>query len=83
MFLLSLDNSDWNRNGDYEPSRWEGQVYAANLLSEHKLDSNPENCIGLMTMAGKRVEVLVTVTMDLGKILTAIQNISLSILYFK
>jgi len=31
-----------------------------------------------MSMAGKRVEVLVTVTIDLGKILTAIQNINLS-----
>jgi 26S proteasome regulatory subunit N10 len=42
------------RNGDYTPSRWEAQADAVNILFDAKTNSNPENMVGLMTMAGKR-----------------------------
>lgn len=73
-----MDNSDWSRNGDYEPSRWEGQYHAATLLIGQKLENNPENCIGIMSMAGKRVEVVISVTNNYGKITTALKNIGQS-----
>lgn len=38
------------------------------------LQSNPENTVGVMTMAGKGVRVLVTPTSDLGKILACMHG---------
>jgi 26S proteasome regulatory subunit N10 len=76
--ILCMDNSDWTRNGDYHPSRWESEGEAANLISESKCEKNPENGIGVISMAGKRVEVHVTLTNDLSRILNSIKNISLS-----
>ena len=62
--MLLLDNSDWTRNGDYYPSRWETQINAATLIIEDRCSSNPENSLGIITMAGKRVEVNCTLTND-------------------
>ena len=36
--------------------------------------SNPENTVGVLTMAGKSVRVLVTPTADLGKILSCMHG---------
>lgn len=87
----SLDNSDWMRNGDYTPTRMEAQQDAVNLLCGAKTQANPENTIAIATGAGKaykhntpntltsfgRPEVLVTLTTDLGKVLTALHGIKL------
>jgi hypothetical protein len=48
-----LDNSEWMRNGDYTPTRIGAQNDAVNLLFRIKTQSNPENTVGLMTLAGK------------------------------
>lgn len=73
-----MDNSDWVRNGDYHPSRWDAEVEAANLIAESKSERNPENGLGLITMAGKRVEVHVSLTNDLTRILNANKSVHLS-----
>ncbi|KAG9295987.1 hypothetical protein G9A89_011839 [Geosiphon pyriformis] len=75
--MLVLDNSEWMRNGDYTPTRLEAQSDAVNLIFSSKTQSNPENTVGLLTMAGKGPEVLVTLTSDMGKILTAMHNIKI------
>jgi 26S proteasome regulatory subunit N10 len=77
IILLSLDNSDWTRNGDYDPNRWESEIGAANLIAETKCESNPENGIGVISMAGKRVEVHITLTNDVSRILNSIKAIQL------
>ena len=51
--MIILDNSEYMRNGDYQPSRFNAQADAANTVFQSKVDSNPENLVGLMTMAGK------------------------------
>lgn len=38
------------------------------------VQSNPENTVGLLTMAGKGVRVVVTPTPDLGKILSSMHG---------
>ena len=76
--LLCLDNSDWTRNGDYFPSRFRIQVEAANFIIENRCDANPENSIGIMTMAGKRVEMVTTLTNDESRLLGSINNINLN-----
>ncbi|KAG0045138.1 hypothetical protein BGZ83_009613, partial [Gryganskiella cystojenkinii] len=72
-----LDNSEWMRNGDYTPTRLEAQADAVNLIFGAKTQSNPENTVSLMTMAGKSPKVLVTFTSDIGKILTALHNVAI------
>ncbi|KAJ1566080.1 hypothetical protein HK096_002519 [Nowakowskiella sp. JEL0078] len=76
--MLVVDNSEWMRNGDYTPTRIEAQSDAITLLFNAKTQQNAENTVGMMTMAGKSPEVLVTLTDNFGKILTALHNIKIS-----
>jgi len=76
--MLVLDNSEWMRNGDYTPTRMEAQTDAVNLIFSSKTQANPENTVGLMTTSGKGPAVLVTLTSDLGKILSALHEIKIS-----
>ncbi|KXS14646.1 hypothetical protein M427DRAFT_57311 [Gonapodya prolifera JEL478] len=75
--LIIVDNSEWSRNGDYTPTRMEAQADAVNLLFNAKTQSNPESTVGLMSMAGKSPEVLVTPSTEIGKILTAMHNVKI------
>jgi len=47
----SFDNSDYQRNGDYFPTRLNVQKDGINLVCLTKLRSNPENNVGLMTLS--------------------------------
>jgi 26S proteasome regulatory subunit N10 len=60
------------RNGDYKPSRFEGQQDAANLICEAKTQQNPESTLGVMAMAGKRPEIYLTQTNDIGRLLNTV-----------
>ncbi|XP_074575239.1 26S proteasome non-ATPase regulatory subunit 4 homolog [Curcuma longa] len=75
--MICIDNSEWMRNGDYTPSRLQAQADAINLICGAKTQSNPENTVGLLTMAGKGVRVLVTPTSDLGKILACMHGLDI------
>jgi 26S proteasome regulatory subunit N10 len=72
-----IDNSEWMRNGDFPPNRMDAQKDAVTFLFNAKTQSNPENTVGLLTNAGKQPEVLVTLTNDLGKILTALHGVKI------
>ncbi|KAG5645796.1 hypothetical protein DXG03_005333 [Asterophora parasitica] len=74
--MMIIDNSEYMRNGDYQPTRFDAQSDAVNTIFQTKIDSNPENTVGIMTMAGKGPEVLVTHTKDLGQILQALHTSS-------
>lgn len=67
--MICFDNSDYQRNGDYFPSRIHVQKDGINLVCHTKLRSNPENNVGLLTLANT-VEVLATLTSDVGRILS-------------
>lgn len=43
--IICCDNSDWMRNGDYIPSRFEAQHDAINLVTGAKTQQNPENTV--------------------------------------
>eukprot|EP00252_Welwitschia_mirabilis_P002638 TRINITY_DN1257_c0_g2_i1.p1 TRINITY_DN1257_c0_g2~~TRINITY_DN1257_c0_g2_i1.p1 ORF type:complete len:406 (+),score=127.00 TRINITY_DN1257_c0_g2_i1:242-1459(+) len=75
--LICIDNSEWMRNGDYSPNRFQAQADAVNLICGAKTQSNPENTVGVLTMAGKNVRVLVTPTTDLGKILACMHGLEI------
>jgi len=61
------------------PTRLEAQQDAVNIICAAKTQQNPESTVAVMTMAhnknGPRAEVLVTLTQDLGKILSSIHAI--------
>lgn len=76
--IFCIDNSDWTRNGDYLPNRYDSQIEAANMLAENKTDRNPENSLGVISMAGKRVETPVTLTSDVSKILKSFKEIKIN-----
>ncbi|KAG9129863.1 hypothetical protein Leryth_006996 [Lithospermum erythrorhizon] len=75
--MICIDNSEWMRNGDYSPSRFQAQADTVNLICGAKTQSNPENTVGVLTMAGKGVRVLVTPTSDLGKILACMHGLEI------
>ncbi|KAJ6840047.1 26S proteasome non-ATPase regulatory subunit 4-like protein [Iris pallida] len=75
--MICIDNSEWMRNGDYSPTRFQAQADAVNLICGAKTQSNPENTVGLLTMAGKGPRVLVTPTSDLGKILACMHGLQI------
>nr|GEU62754.1 26S proteasome non-ATPase regulatory subunit 4 homolog [Tanacetum cinerariifolium] len=56
--MICIDNSEWMRNGDYSPTRFQAQADAVNLICGAKTQSNPENTVGVLTMAGKGVAQL-------------------------
>lgn len=80
--VIIVDNSEWMRNGDYMPSRIEAQQDAVNLICAAKTQSNPESTVAVMSMAksknGAKAEVLVTLTQDLGKILSSLHALKIS-----
>lgn len=51
--MMVIDNSEYMRNGDYQPNRFDAQADAVNVVFQTKIDSNPENTVGIMSMAGK------------------------------
>ncbi|KAK9463293.1 uncharacterized protein V1516DRAFT_667377 [Lipomyces oligophaga] len=69
--MIVIDNSEYMRNGDFPPSRFAAQSDTVNLIFSAKTQSNPESAVGLMTMAGRAPEVLVTLTTDFGKIVAS------------
>ncbi|CAM8934672.1 unnamed protein product [Rhodiola kirilowii] len=75
--MICVDNSEWMRNGDYSPTRFQAQADAVSLICGAKTQSNPENTVGVMIMAGKGVRVLVTPTSDLGKILACMHGLEI------
>jgi hypothetical protein len=58
----------------HRPSRFGAQSEAVNIIFNSKTLSNPESSVGLMSMAGKTPEVLVTLTTDIGKILDGLHR---------
>ncbi|KDQ14218.1 hypothetical protein BOTBODRAFT_33007 [Botryobasidium botryosum FD-172 SS1] len=72
--MIIIDNSEYMRNGDYNPTRLRAQEDAVNVVFTNKTNANAESMVGVMTMAGKSPEVLVTPTTDLGKVLNALHE---------
>ncbi|UPR00710.1 subunit Rpn10 of proteasome [Chloropicon primus] len=74
--VVCVDNSDFMINGDYKPTRLQAQAEAVNLLAGAKTGSNPENTVGVLSLAGVRgPKVLATPTPDLGRVLSCMQKI--------
>jgi hypothetical protein len=51
--FVSLDNSEWMRNGDFSPTRIAAQSDAVNLVCGAKMQFNPENSLAVLSMANR------------------------------
>lgn len=71
--IICVDNSDYMRNGDFVPSRMQAQFDAVNMVSLAKTKANPENNVGLLSLADNRV--LVTLTTEVGKIISKLHQV--------
>ncbi|XP_065353374.1 26S proteasome non-ATPase regulatory subunit 4 [Cloeon dipterum] len=71
--MICVDNSDFMRNGDFLPTRMQAQQDAVSMVCHSKTRSNPENNVGLLTMAN--VEVLATLTTDVGRIMSKLHQV--------
>jgi len=71
--IICVDNSDYMRNGDFVPSRMQAQFDAVNMVAVAKTKSNPENNVGLLSLADNRV--LVTLTSEVGKIISKLHQV--------
>ncbi|BGO90580.1 hypothetical protein NBRC10512_005300 [Rhodotorula toruloides] len=73
--MLVLDNSQHSLNGDFPPTRLQAQADSVFQIMGAKCRAHPENEVGLMVMAGKGPEVLVTLTQDEGKLVAALHGV--------
>ncbi|XP_030896972.1 26S proteasome non-ATPase regulatory subunit 4 isoform X2 [Leptonychotes weddellii] len=72
--MVCVDNSEYMRNGDFLPTRLQAQQDAVNIVCHSKTRSNPENNVGLITLAND-CEVLTTLTPDTGRILSKLHTV--------
>ena len=71
--VVCVDNSEWMRNGDFLPTRIQAQKDAVSIICHAKTRQNPENNVALMTSSS--LEVLVTLTSDVGKVLSKLHHV--------
>lgn len=70
--MVVIDNSEYMRNGDYLTSRYQAQLDTVEVIFRRKTNANPENTVGLMTMAGESTVVVSNLTTDYGQILSGL-----------
>lgn len=75
--MIIVDNSEYARNGDFNPTRWVSQEEAANRVALAKCASNAENAVGLMLMGGKQVEILVTPIPEAERVAASFHGVKL------
>ncbi|KAM7537690.1 hypothetical protein Aperf_G00000064127 [Anoplocephala perfoliata] len=73
--MIAVDNSDYMRNGDFAPTRLQAQHDAVNFLCHIKRNANPENTVGLISLAN--TEVLCTLTSDVNKLINRLHSVQL------
>lgn len=74
---MMMDNSEFMRNGDYSPSRLDVMLDAVNLVYKTKTQHR-ESSIGLMTMAGEKPDVLMTLSAEVKEMHRYIKAVSLA-----
>lgn len=72
--MVIIDNSEYMRNGDFTPSRYQAQLDTVEVIFRRKTNANPESTVGLMTMAGESSIVLSNLTTDYGQILSGLHS---------
>lgn len=63
------------RNGDFGPTRFDAQVEACEQFVRQKMDMDTKTNVGLLSMAGSRIEVLSTPADNPSKIISMLERI--------
>merc|ERR1711990_420297 len=71
--IICIDNSEYSRNGDSNPTRLWAQRDAANFIARGKLRDNPENDVGIVQMNNHNV--IASLTSDTGRLNTVLSKI--------
>jgi len=71
--MFCLDTSSYMRNGDLNPTRLKSQELAISSLVRYKLEDNIESSVGLLTMAGYKVDVQISPSRDVHKMINALK----------
>mmetsp|Transcript_24942 Transcript_24942/g.44347 ORF Transcript_24942/g.44347 Transcript_24942/m.44347 type:complete len:378 (-) Transcript_24942:213-1346(-) len=74
--MVCMDNSEFQRNGDYSPNRLIAQRETINHISLSKTESNMESTVGLLTMGG-RAKVLCAPTRNLGALMSELKEVQI------
>eukprot|EP00470_Lotharella_oceanica_P001637 CAMPEP_0170167762 /NCGR_PEP_ID=MMETSP0040_2-20121228/1073_1 /TAXON_ID=641309 /ORGANISM="Lotharella oceanica, Strain CCMP622" /LENGTH=377 /DNA_ID=CAMNT_0010405883 /DNA_START=59 /DNA_END=1192 /DNA_ORIENTATION=- len=74
--MVCMDNSEFQRNGDYSPNRLIAQRETINHISLSKTESNQESTVGLLTMGG-RAKVLCAPTRNLGALMSELKEVKI------
>ncbi|VWU52737.1 26S proteasome regulatory subunit RPN10, putative [Hepatocystis sp. ex Piliocolobus tephrosceles] len=75
--IICIDNSDYNRNEDILPNRFLSQIDCINVLCCNKTSMHYRNNIGVIMMAGDKIKVKVSLTNDIGLLLSCIHDIKM------
>jgi 26S proteasome regulatory subunit N10 len=76
-WVCSVDNSEYTRNGDFSPSRFQSQLDAVSILSRNKTGSNAESSVGLVDTAGPTCHMSLVTDADLEKLLASLHRIEI------
>ena len=74
--VVCVDNSEWTRNGDYAPNRFQAQADAVNLLAGAKTQANPENTVSVL-----RERVFCGITYDRHRVTNDTRSRLISVLF--
>lgn len=74
--MICIDNSEFMRNSDFVPSRFEAQHDAVNLIAGAKSQQHPENTVAILAMAsaGMSPDILTNLTSDYGQLITSMHK---------
>ena len=75
--IICVDNSEWMRNGDLQPTRFNSQQEAVRVLVHYKLRSNPENAVGLISLAN-RIQVLNSLLTEDRKLMVRLHSLEIN-----
>lgn len=75
--VIIIDNSEWSRNGDYPPTRYQSQLDSIHYLFQSKTNDNPENTVGVIANSGPTPQVLVSLTNDSGDLLRGLHGLKI------
>jgi len=76
--MICLDNSEWMRNGDYAPTRMEAQAETVNHIINRKINNNQESTVGMLSMAGDRIEMHMSPGRSIGQLMNCVRGVHIN-----
>jgi len=75
--MIIVDNSEYTRNGDFAPSRFQSQLDAVSIISRNKTGANAESSVGIVDTAGPICHMSLVTDSDLEKLLASLHRIEI------